>query len=61
MKSETGESLEFPSINSARIHFRVRFNTISKNINTNLPILINGIKWYITSSTTPSSPKDDNS
>lgn len=54
MKSEKGETLKFPSINSARLHFRVRFNTISKNINTDLPVLINGIKWYIISS--PAAP-----
>lgn len=54
MKSEKGETLKFPSINSARLHFRVRFNTISRNINTELPVLINGIKWYIISS--PATP-----
>jgi group I intron endonuclease len=49
MKSEEGEIMSFPSINSARLHFRVRFSTISNNINSNLPILIKGMKWYITS------------
>jgi group I intron endonuclease len=33
MTNESGEALSFPSINSARIHFKVRFTTISKNIN----------------------------
>jgi len=50
LKSEKGETLKFPSIKSARLQLRLRFNTISKNINTDLPVLINGIKWYITSS-----------
>ena len=45
MTSELGEILKFPSINSARIHFRVRFTTISKNINNS--IIIKGIKWNI--------------
>jgi len=49
MKSENNDILSFPSINSARLHFRIRFNTISKNINTNLPVLIKGKKWYISS------------
>lgn len=47
MVNEKGDTLEFPSINSARLHFKVRFNTISKNINNNLPILIKGIKWWV--------------
>ncbi len=51
MKSEYGEEVSFPSINSARLHFRVRFSTISSNVNTNLPVLIKGVKWYITSIT----------
>jgi group I intron endonuclease len=33
MTNESGEVISFPSINSARIHFKVRFTTISKNIN----------------------------
>nr|YP_009486031.1 hypothetical protein [Cantharellus appalachiensis]AWA82091.1 hypothetical protein [Cantharellus appalachiensis] len=49
MKSENGEEMSFPSINSARLHFRVRFSTISNNVNTHLPVLIQGIKWYINS------------
>ena len=46
MKSENGEVLSFPSINATRQHFRVRFSTISLNINQNKPILIKGIKWF---------------
>ena len=47
MKNENGEVLTFPSINAARQHFRVRFSTISHNIDQNKPILIKGIKWFI--------------
>ena len=47
MINEQGTILSFPSINSARLQFRVRFTTISKNINKS--IIINGVKWSITS------------
>ena len=47
MSSEFDETISFPSINSARLHFRVRFSTISKNINKS--IIIKGVKWSITS------------
>lgn len=47
MISESGERLEFPSINAARLHFKVRFGTISQNKNTNKPILIKGVLWTI--------------
>lgn len=50
MKSEKGEIISFPSINAARTHFRVRFSSISLNINQNKPIIIKGIKWFISSS-----------
>ena len=46
MTNELGDVLSFPSINSARIHFKVRFSTISKNINKS--IIIKGVKWSIT-------------
>ncbi|KAF9818428.1 hypothetical protein IEO21_02777 [Rhodonia placenta] len=46
MTNEFSETISFPSINSARFHFRVRFTTISKNINNS--ILIKGVKWFIT-------------
>jgi group I intron endonuclease len=49
MISEFGERLEFPSINAARLHFKVRFGTISENKNTNKPILIKGVTWTISS------------
>jgi group I intron endonuclease len=45
MIDEQGNIITFPSINSARMHFRVRFSTISKNINKS--IIINGVKWSI--------------
>ncbi len=47
-RSEFLETISFPSINSARLHFRVRFSSISKNINKS--ITIKGVKWSITSS-----------
>jgi group I intron endonuclease len=42
MTDEQGNIITFPSINSARIQFRVRFSTISKNINKS--IIIKGVK-----------------
>ena len=45
MIDEQRTIITFPSINSARIHFRVRFTSISKNINKS--IIIKGVKWYI--------------
>ena len=47
MTNELGETILFPSINSARQHFKIRFTTISKNINNS--INIKGVKWSITS------------
>ncbi len=47
MRSENGEVLTFPSINAARQHFRVRFSTISLSVNQNKPILIKGVKWFV--------------
>lgn len=47
MSSELGERLEFPSINAARLHFKVRFEKISQNKDTNKPILIKGVNWTI--------------
>lgn len=47
MTNEYDETISFPSINSARLHFRVRFTTISKNINKS--IFIKGKKWFIRS------------
>ena len=47
MKSESGDIISFPSINATRKHFRVRFSTISLNVDQNKPILIKGIKWFV--------------
>jgi group I intron endonuclease len=47
MKNENGDLLSFPSINATRKHFRVRFSTISLNVNQNKPILIKGVKWFV--------------
>ena len=45
MTNEFNETISFPSINSARLHFRIRFSTVSKNINNS--IIIKGVKWFI--------------
>jgi group I intron endonuclease len=47
MKNENGYLLSFPSINATRKHFRVRFSTISLNVDKNNPILIKGVKWFV--------------
>lgn len=47
MKSENGDLLTFPSINATRKQFRVRFSTISLNVDQNKPILIKGVKWFV--------------
>lgn len=52
LTNEFDETISFPSINSARLHFRVRFTTISQNINKF--ILIKGVKWFITIDTSQS-------
>jgi len=46
MKNENGKILFFPSINATRQFFRVRFTTVSSNINQNKSILIKGEKWF---------------
>ena len=51
MKSENGEVMSFPSINATRQHFRIRFTTISLNVNQNKPIIIKGVKWLVYSKT----------
>ena len=48
MTNEFNETISFPSINSARLHFRIRFSTVSKNINNS--IIIKGVKWFIKNS-----------
>src|SRR5258708_30955411 len=49
MNNDFGDIHSFSSINSARLHFRVRFTTISKNIDKS--IIIKGVKWFITTKT----------
>lgn len=49
MNNDFGDTHSFSSINSARLHFRVRFTTISKNIDKS--IIIKGVKWFITTKT----------
>jgi group I intron endonuclease len=49
MICENGDKLSFPSINATRQQFRVRFSTISSNIDKNNPILIKGVKWFVVS------------
>lgn len=46
MTNESGDVITFPSINSARSHFRTRFIAIFKNINKS--VIVKGIKWSIT-------------
>ena len=47
--SKTGEELIFPSINGARQHFKVRWATIKKNLDTQNWVLIQGKEWKIQS------------
>ena len=49
MKSENRDVLSFLSINDSatKQQFRVRFTTISLNVNQNKPILIKGVKWFV--------------
>jgi group I intron endonuclease len=49
MNNDFGDTHSFSSINSARLYFRVRFTTISKNIDKS--IIIKGVKWFITTKT----------
>ena len=49
MNNDFGDTHSFSSINSARLHFRLRFTTISKNIDKS--IIIKGVKWFITTKT----------
>lgn len=47
MTNQFDETRSFPSINSARLQFRVRLSAISQNINKS--IVIKGEKWFIQS------------
>lgn len=47
MTSELGEIVIYPSINSARIAFKIRFNTVKLCLESGQPIIKDGIKWFI--------------
>lgn len=47
--SKTGEELIFPSINGAKNHFKVRWTTIKKNLDTQNWITLQGKDWIIQS------------
>ena len=47
--NQKGEELIFPSINSAKHHFKISWTTIKKNLDSNNYIDINGEKWLFQS------------
>ena len=47
--NKTGEELIFPSINSAKQHFKVRGSTIKNNLDTQNRINLQGHDWIIQS------------
>jgi len=47
--NKTGEELIFPSINGAKQHFKVRWSTIKKNLDTQNWIALQGEDWIIQS------------
>jgi group I intron endonuclease len=47
--SEKGEELTFPSVNGAKQHFKVRWTTIKKNLDTNNWVTLQGEKWVLQS------------
>ena len=47
--SKTGEEFIFPSINGAKQHFKVRWTTIKKNLDTQNWVLLQGKEWMIQS------------
>lgn len=47
--NENNKELIFPSINAAKNHFKVRWQTIKKNLDTNNWITLLGEKWQIQS------------
>lgn len=53
--NKKGEELIFPSINAARQHFKVRWTSIKKNIDTQNLISLQGEDWIIQSSPLASS------
>ena len=53
--SQTGKELIFPSINGARQHFKVRWTTLKKSIDTQSWVTLQGEKWLIQSTPRESS------
>ena len=47
--NKKGEELIFPSINGAKQHFKIRWTTIKKNLDTNKIINIHGEDWLLQS------------
>lgn len=47
--NEKGEELIFPSINAAKQYFKVRWNTIKKNLDNNKFCILQGDKWILKS------------
>ena len=47
--NKTGKELIFPSINGAKQHFKIRWTTIKKNLDTNKIINIHGEDWLLQS------------
>lgn len=47
--NKTGEELTFPSINGAKQHFKVRWTTVKKNIDTQSWVTLQGEEWIIQS------------
>jgi len=47
--NENGKELIFPSINGAKQHFKVRWLTIKKNLDTNNWVTLEGEKWVLQS------------
>jgi len=54
--NKKGEELIFPSINAARQHFKVRWTSIKKNIDTQNLISLQGEDWIIQSSPLAAAP-----
>jgi hypothetical protein len=48
--------LIFPSINGAKQHFKVRWLTIKKNLDTNNWVTLEGEKWVLQSTPRPFGP-----
>ena len=51
--NKTGKELIFPSLNSAKQHFKVRWSTIKNNLDTQNWILLQGEDWILQSNPRP--------